>query len=431
MKTKTLIIGAGLSGTSLAWHLERMKNTNYTLLEAQSKAGGLCGSYKIKDFIFDYSGHLLHVSTKTGLKLVQKILGKNAALIKRKALVHLYGKEVPFPFQNNLYGLDEALVSECVKSALQAHKDKKIKDISLFKNWALALYGEAICKHFMFPYNQKLWQTDLDKLTSAWCSKFIPAATLEDIIKGAYSRRKKDFGYNSHFFYPKAGGCQTICDTLLKKVSNIKYNAPVTKINLKEKTATVKDKTISYENLVTTMPLKKLGSVIKGLPADIKKDFAALKHNSVYVLNLGVSGKTKEGHWYYFAQDKYPFYRVGVQSAFAADLAPKGASSFYVEFATPENKKPDFKKLEQETLPALRELGFIQQDAEILVQNWVEIPVAYPIYDTKYALAQKNILDYLRKQNIYLLGRYGAWEYSFMEKSLLDSADLALKLTKL
>jgi len=429
MENKIIIIGAGISGLSCAYHLEAAKERGYLLLEAKDKAGGLCGSYTQNGFTFDYSGHLLHIGTKAGLKLTQKLLGKNAALLKRKAFVHLCGAEQPFPLQNNLYGLPEDIIKECVQGALEAYKNKNGKDLHLFKNWALALYGAPLCKYFMFPYNQKLWRTDLNKLTSAWCGKFVPSCTLEDIIKGAYSRRKKDFGYNAHFFYPKTGGCAALCEGLQKKVTNLRLNHAVEEIDLKNKTLKAAGQVLPWQKIVNTMPLKELGAKIKNLPPAIKKDFETLKHNSVYALNIGFSGKTKDGHWYYFAEDKYPFHRVGVQSAFSPDMAPKGASSLYVEFAFEPSQKPNFKELEAKALPLLKELGFMEKDAKIMAKSWVEIPCAYPIYDTKYEAALKNIIDFMAGQNIYLLGRYGAWEYSFMEKSLLDGMELAFKLT--
>jgi protoporphyrinogen oxidase len=171
--------------------------------------------------------------------------------------------------------------------------------------------------------------------------------------------------------------------------------------------------------------------MIKGLPYSLKRDFDALKHNNVYVLNLGFEGAAPQGHWFYFPEEKYPFYRVGVQSAFAQNMTPKNCTSLYVEFAFPQNaKKPDLKKLESQTIALLKTLGFIGGESQILVKNWLYIPFAYPIEDAQYARARANIIDWLASQNIYLTGRYGAWEYSFMERSLLcgkETAEILLK----
>ncbi len=416
-----IIAGGGISGLSCAWHLNRLGNKNFTVLEASSKTGGLCASYNKDGFTFDYSGHLLHLSTKQGLDIAAKLLGKNINVHKRKAFVITHGAQVPFPFQNNLYGLPEDIVSRCVNSALEAYKNKTFTVDGSFKNRALALYGKEICDIFMFPYNTKLWQFDLAKLTDQWCGKFVPQSSLEDIIKGAYCRRRKDFGYNTTFFYPKKGGCGALCEVLASKTPNIETDAQIKQIDIKNKTVTVNGKKLPYKILVNTTPLNRLGKILKGLPQDIKDCFAKLKHNTVKVINIAAEGKTKEGHWFYFPEQKYPFYRIGVQSAFSANNAPKNTCSFYVETGdTPVNT--------DDIIKHMRALGFIEQNAQILITDIIKIKEAYPIYDTDYKEALKKIIDYLAQQNIYLLGRYGAWEYSFMEKSLLDGGELARKI---
>ncbi len=432
MDSEIIIIGGGLSAMSCAYHLENKRFKDYILLEKEPFAGGLCTSYQKEGFTFDFSGHLLHIATKDGLKLAKKLLGQNAALLKREAYVYVCDTLVPYPFQNNLAYLKEDIISQCVSGVLQAFREglDPQKQPS-FKKWALCAYGEGICKYFMLPYNSKLWRFDLDKMGHGWCAHFIPKNTLEDIIKGAYVKRKKDFGYNASFFYPKAGGCKALCDALLDKIKPPVLNAPVTRINLKDKTVTAAAKTYKYKKLVSTAPLKTLGDMIKGLPYALKRDFNALKHNNVYVLNIGFQGPTKNGHWFYFPEDKYPFYRVGAQSAFAQNMTPKNCSSLYVEFAFEQNaKKPNLKELETRAIALLRNLGFIGKEAKILVKDWLYIPYAYPIEDAQYEQARANIIDWLARQNIYLTGRYGAWEYSFMERSLLggkQTAELLLK----
>lgn len=430
MPGKIAVIGAGISGLSCAYHLKKYRaKADVAVYEAKNVIGGLCGSYTEKGFTFDYSGHLLHASSRYGKQLAGRLLRGNKNTIKRRAYVIYKGKRVDFPFQNNLYPLDPEEVSFCVSQAIKAYA-KPAKNTGFFKNWALSLYGKGICEAFMFPYNSKLWNFPLDKLTSAWCGKFIPSGTLEDIIKGAYGKREKTFGYNGVFDYPKQGGCAAICEALAENLDNIKLNAPVKNIDLKNKTFTAGRKKIGYDKLVSTMPLPELGKAAKGLPAKIQNAFKKLKHNSLYVLNIAFEGKAPKGHWFYFPEKDYPFYRVGVQSAFAKSSAPKGTFSLYIEFSLKQNRRADAEKLKGEALAALKKLGFIKEESKILTEKWIYIRFGYPIYDKDYAKARAEILAYMAKQDIYLLGRYGAWEYSFMEKSLLDAAALAKTLSK-
>ncbi|MDD6172909.1 MAG: FAD-dependent oxidoreductase [Elusimicrobia bacterium] len=430
MPLKIAIIGAGISGLSCAYHLKKYRSkAETTVYEAQDKIGGLCGSYTEKGFTFDYSGHLLHTSKKAGKKLTQELLGGNKNTLSRQAYVFYKGKKIDFPFQNNLYALNPKEVSAFVSGAIKAYA-KPSKNTAFFKDWAMSLYGKGICEAFMFPYNSKLWNYPLNKMSSAWCGKFIPASALEDIIKGAYAKRKKAFGYNSVFDYPKKGGCAAICEALAQNLTNIKLNSPIKNIDLKNKTCTAGGKKISYDKLVSTMPLPELGKAAKELPLNIRNAFKKLKHNSLYVLNIAFDGKAPKGHWFYFPEKEYPFYRVGVQSAFSKNSAPKGTFSLYIEFSVKQNKRADLKKLKAAALDSLKKLGFIKEESKILTEKWIYIRFGYPIYDKDYAKARAEILDYMAKQDIYLLGRYGAWEYSFMEKSLLDAASLAKTLAK-
>jgi protoporphyrinogen oxidase len=53
------------------------------------------------------------------------------------------------------------------------------------------------------------------------------------------------------------------------------------------------------------------------------------------------------------------------------------------------------------------------------------MPYAYVIFDKKHPSAVETIKAFLQKNNIHSIGRYGAWEYSFMEKSILDGKKTA------
>ena len=57
---KVIIIGAGLTGLSAAYHLEKKGFNDYLIVEKEDSPGGLCRSIKQDGFTFDYTGHLLH-----------------------------------------------------------------------------------------------------------------------------------------------------------------------------------------------------------------------------------------------------------------------------------------------------------------------------------------------------------------------------------
>ncbi|HVO33392.1 MAG TPA: NAD(P)-binding protein, partial [Elusimicrobiota bacterium] len=78
---RTLILGGGMSGLSCAYHLQR----DYRLVERSDEPGGLSRSVKQDGFVFDHTGHLLHLRHPYTLRLIPELLGDNLALHQRRA----------------------------------------------------------------------------------------------------------------------------------------------------------------------------------------------------------------------------------------------------------------------------------------------------------------------------------------------------------
>ena len=57
MQIENLILGAGIAGLAAGQHLKE-KNQDYIIIEKAPYYGGLCSSYKVGDFIFDYFIHM-------------------------------------------------------------------------------------------------------------------------------------------------------------------------------------------------------------------------------------------------------------------------------------------------------------------------------------------------------------------------------------
>ena len=74
-----------------------------------------------------------------------------------------------------------------------------------FEEFCLKFFGEGFSRHFMIPYNQKLWGVHPREITAEWCSRFVPRPKLEDVIAGAVGLNDRELGYNTHFLYPARG----------------------------------------------------------------------------------------------------------------------------------------------------------------------------------------------------------------------------------
>ena len=194
-------------------------------------------------------------------------------------------------------------------------------------------------------------------------------------------------------------------------------------MDLTRKTAQCNGKTVSFDYLVNTLPLPELLR-LSG-EAELAVLAAKLVHTQVTVYNFAIKRKVKPFSWIYFPDNQDPFYRIGLQSGFSPANAPQGTSTFYVELP---GDYPHTQAGEARIWKALAQKGIIKESDDVLFSFWQSLPYAYAVYDKFRASAVSQALQALAGRGCFCAGRYGKWEYSFMEKSLLEGLELAKKL---
>ena len=424
MHIPILILGGGITGLSTAYHLEQAGCTDYLLAEKESVFGGLCASVQKDGFTLDYGGHLLHLHTPQGERLIRTLLGDNLVRRKRDARIFFEGKQIPFPFQASLWALPEPVRRKCAQGLMQITQNPPDKNavFAHFEAWCLAHFGQGIYDAFMRPYNEKLWGCALTALSCAWCKTFVPTPTLAQIQASLTRPPEQDFGYNAYFYYPKQGGSGALTDALARKITRKRACCTATHLDLTRREVHFGSEIISYDTLVSTLPLPALVRLITHAPEPIKTAAAQLVAQPVQVLHLAIARKTEPFSWIYFADKQIPFYRVGLQSGFSPANAPEGTSLFYIEFSG--TQKPDTASVRR----ALHETGLVRPDDTILLSHWQTLPYAYVRYDRARDENVAQITAFLAENNCFCAGRYGKWEYSFMEDNLMQGARLAQKL---
>lgn len=421
----TVIIGAGLAGLSAGYHAEQ-RNLDYELYEAGTVVGGCCRTIERDGFLFDYSGHLLHLKDPYFQDLVRELLADNLNILYRNAVIYSHGAFTRYPFQANLFGLPAHVVKECLLEFVKAYhgnEDLPTREYATFRDWIEAKLGRGIGRHFMFPYNEKLWTVPTDEMTCEWMSEYVPKPGLEDVFNGAFEDQSKGFGYNASFWYPKRGGIQALCDALAARVPKIHLNERVVAVDPVAKSVRfASGKCVSYDRLISTMPLNGLVEKLEGdVPAEVRTASSGLRHNSVLIVNLGVKGANlTDKHWIYLPEQKFTAYRVGCYSNFSAALAPEGTSSFYVEIGYQQGWNVDKQALVDKAVGEMVEIGLIGSRDDILVQDVVDLECAYVIYDRNYSESRRTVMDYLEHHGIASIGRYGNWEYSGMEEAMMQ-----------
>lgn len=435
---KVVIIGAGLTGLSLAYHLEKQNFFDYQIFEKDARPGGLLKSVTSNGFTFDQTGHFLHVSNKDFEHFLQEVLGfENMNMLNRQSFIYSNNVYTAYPFQKNLFGLPEKTIIECIEGFV--NRAQNIDQPQNFYEWVAKHFGLGLGKHFFFPYNQKLLNLSAKKLMPSWTGRFVPSTSLKELLEGALTR--KDYcldGYNGSFFYPKTGGIETLVQSIVQKLqTKILTDFTATKIDTQTKTVHFANgQSTKFDLLFSTAPLPEiLNSLTNNSGSNLSLAASKLRCNQVINFNLGLNvPKISKKHWIYFPEKKMPLYRLGFWHNFTESMAPKEHSSCYGEVSVVTGKKTTTQITALENDAIKKTLNFLKIKASnVIEQKTLHLNYAYVTYDAWREKNLSKLHSQLQSMSIYSIGRFGEWKYSSMQEAVLDglfNAKIAIKKYK-
>ncbi len=457
--TPTVVIGAGPTGLSAAYHL----GANAMLIERNAHVGGLCRSIEDGGFTFDMAGHIMFSKDPYVHELYRLLLGDNVHWQDREAWVFSKGVYTRYPFQGALYGLPADVIKECIMGAIEARygsqpapstqdaghsarpagdgKDVEITDCCAdgtvelanghtaacrqpahtgaprnFEEFIYHVWGAGIAKHFAIPYNRKLWATPLSEMETSWLGGRVPLPDLAEIIDGALQPVPKPMGPNARFGYPLHGGFQALMDAFLPHLAGeLTLGTAVTAIAPALHRVTLSDgRTLTYDHLISTMPLPILIALMgDAVPPQLQAAAQGLRHISVRCVNLGIGRPNlTEKHWIYYPEDTV-FHRIFVQGNASPHCNPPGGFGLTCEITyAPSKPLPcTGQALIQRCIADCHRVGIFTPDDEVWVANEVDMPYAYVVYDHGRQARVQALRTWLLEHDIVLAGRYSEWEY--------------------
>ncbi len=431
LKTDIAILGAGPAGLSAAYHLKGKS----ILIEKEDRVGGLARSKEIDGFVFDYAGHIFFTQDKYAFKLFKKLLKDNINFRNREAWVYSKDVYTRYPFQVNTYGLPKDVIMECIIGLLEERYNGNGRKPRHFEDWIQATFGEGITRHFMKPYNQKVWAFPLNKMTYEWIADRVMMPEVKEVLEGALESRKVEFGPNSKFAYPLKGGSQAFADSFLPhlKRTDVLLNSEVVSIDLREKVIMIKSEVrsqksearreneVRYEKVISSLPLPQLISLCNKVPKAVKMAAEELEFTSVYCVNLGINHpKITEKTWIYYPEKDIVFQRLFVQSNASPYVVPKGKSSITAEISYSKFKRIGKEGLIERVIDDLLKIKFIQKASDIVVSDLLDIKYGYILFEKERKRKVDIIHKFLRGNDIIPIGRFGEWEYYNMDHSILS-----------
>jgi protoporphyrinogen oxidase len=431
--SSVVILGGGLTGISAAKHLGR----RWVLVEKEDRLGGHARTDRRDGYFFDKTGHWLHLRDPYTKQLIGDLLGDQMVRVERKARIFSNGALTRYPFQGNLYGLPPDVAKECLLGFIQAWQARQAGGAAAappanFEDHILKNFGPGIARHFMIPYNHKLWGVHPREITASWCTRFVPIPSLEDVVAGAVGANPPELGYNISFLYPKQGGIETMTRALAGSIDTsrgeIRTGVSLDLVDLETRTVHAGGEVLPYSAIVATIPLPELLKRTRGLPADVERAASQLRCTPVRYMNVGTRRPpSADFHWIYVPEEQYPFYRVGIYSNALPSMAPNGLGSLYVELSDRGARPTGAAReaLTRDVAAGLAAAGAIASPDDVLFADLHELTYAYVVFDDNYYPATERIRAFLEERGIYPRGRYGTWTYNAMEDCILAGREVA------
>ncbi|MCA8981066.1 MAG: FAD-dependent oxidoreductase [Planctomycetes bacterium] len=433
---KTAILGAGISGLSLARALVEggLDRSSVHLFEAASEVGGLCRSKTVEGFTYDVAGgHILYGKDRETIRWMKDCTGGEDAFVTRDrhTRIRFEDRWVSYPFENGLGDLPPEANFDCLKGYVEAWHARQVTGSAAppeFGKWVQWRFGDGIAKHFMDPYNAKIWKRDLDFLTSDWVAGRVPDAPIEDVLKASIGIRTEGYTHQAIFWYPLDGGFQAISDGIATTVMDrVRANTPVRELRRTAGGWTVNGE--EFDCVVSTLALSDLPQFLTDCPAEVADAMRTLEFNGLvsYLVALD-RPQHPDLSWIYLPHESQgPANRITYMSNYSPHMAPEGKTSFLCEVTTRGVGGPPDAQLELDVIDGLAHAGLLSKD-EVLFTDHVAVRHAYVVFDALYHARREAIFGWMESADLIPLGRFGRFEYDNSDLCVKKARELASRL---
>lgn len=288
MKGRIVILGGGPTGLGAAYRLKELGYKDFHLYERAPYIGGLASSFTdAQGFTWDIGGHVMFSHYEYYDEVFDKLMGDEYQMNMRESWVRMFDRWVPYPFQNNIRYLPKEAAYECLQGLITAQSSMEPKDAKNFDEFINAVFGEGIAKHFMRPYNFKVWAHPAKMMNKEWIGERVAVIDINRALKNVMLETD-DFGWgpNNQFKFPLRGGTGEFYKRFGPVLEgHYTTGKGIRKIDIRKKEIEFEDgdKT-SYDILISAMPLDKLcNNVLRGdVDEEVKDATSALRHSGGY-----------------------------------------------------------------------------------------------------------------------------------------------------
>lgn len=403
---KVVILGAGVTGLTLA----RMLRGYYdvTILEKDSQIGGIAKTKQVENVTYHLTGgHCFNSKFDEIMSFVFHILpNEEWHKVARNSQISLKQFEIPYPIEysvKKIYQYDKELAISITRDFLAKQENS---ECSTLEDWFISKFGKTLAELYFLPYNTKIWNRNLSEMSYEWVEDKLPIPDKESFFESLISE-KKDAMPHSTFYYPDTNDQMTMINRLAQG-TDIRCEVNVDKIEKVDNRWIVNEE-YDADILISTLPVNRLPGIVRDTPFEVLDAASKLKYNGV--TNMLWETHESDKTWTYYPSGETIFHRYIHIGNFFSPRKP------YTIVEAIGNRSYD------EMLEYGKKDSFLLRPVDYHTSEY-----AYVVYDEFRSESLRVIFDYLRRINLYSIGRFGQWDYYNMDVCMKQSLELATKL---
>jgi oxygen-dependent protoporphyrinogen oxidase len=301
---RIVILGAGISGLSLAWFLQKKfgSNLHITILEASDRSGGWIQSIQKENFQFELGPHSCRIRGScpelleliTDLDLENELIPASAAAKKRFLFLNNKLTSVPDNLLSSFFSpLMKGVPSAMFRDLLTKRGDGSDESIYSFFS---RRFGTEITERLIDPLVAGIYAGDINTLSMQSCFPriFQYEQQHRSVILGMLKQKKstktlKGLGKQAIFSFQT--GMKAFTDKLQNRFqSQISFNSKAEKMHFNQigiEISTSDGKLFQADHLFSTLPTWALTALFGSHHKDLQKELASIAYESITIAHLG------------------------------------------------------------------------------------------------------------------------------------------------
>jgi len=427
-----LVLGGGPAGLTAAYVLAR-EGRRVTVLERDDVVGGLSRTEVRDGWRFDLGGHRFYTKSPEVELLWHEVLGDELLLRPRLSRIYLDGRFIDYPLSAGelVRKLGPVELGRAVAS-YGAARLRPAGPQDTLEQWVTRRFGRHLYETFFRSYTEKVWGVPCSELRADWAAQRIKELSFASAARAALRPAAETDATSliRQFHYPRYGPGQmweAMAERITQLGGEVRIGTPVERLVIERgRVAAViagGEEHVAPQ-VISSLPLSLTPRLADPVPQGAVRAASALRHRDFLTVALAVDGADLfPDNWVYVHDPAVKVARIQNYRSWSPWMVPDPTATSvgleYFCFAGDELwSRPD----DQLVALAARELEQIGlSDSERVRKGWVvRVPMAYPIYDERYAERVGTIRAWLDGlENLQQIGRNGLHRYNNSDHSML------------